>query len=146
MKNDSDFVIMPDEICEPYFTNATRETVLRVTFAENFDKFEYDAETSTYYAEEEIEAIYYRFSGEEAGVLYCYNNEVKIADGKIISIACDYRFNSMDNDKYSFIYYNIGMSEVKIPQSIIDSAEEYVNQDNNISGGNTNNGDADGNN
>lgn len=148
------FVKMPEEMCEPYFMNATRETVIRVTFAENFDKFTYNAETGTYYAEEKIPAVFYNFEGEEQGTMYCYNSEVKVADGKIISISSDYEIdmffddetetpdnndNTTGNDgtntgddgikaindtkiEQSFIYYNIGMSEVKIPQSVIDQA------------------------
>lgn len=120
------FYIMPEEMCEEYFLKATRETVIQVTFAEHFDKFEYNQETGTYFAEEAIEATYYSFSGEPAGTLYCYNSEVKVADGKIISIACDYNFNQESTEKNAFIYFNIGMSEVKIPQSVIDGAQEIV--------------------
>ena len=146
------FAKMPAETCETYFLNATRETVIRVTFAENFDKFTYDAATGTYHAEEAIPAVFYNFHGEEQGTLMCYNSEVKVADGKIISISCDYEIidygfdnaepnptpdnggegdesvkpinDDSDTPTYSqsFIYYNIGMSEVKIPQSVIDQA------------------------
>ena len=135
------FSVMPEEMREAYFDNATRETVIQVTFAENFEKFVYDEQTGTYYAEEMIEAICYDFSGEDSETLYCYNSEVKLIDGKISSIACDYSFDSSDDDLHSFIYFNIGISEVKIPQAVVDGAvipPKYDDEeDNNVeSGGN----------
>ena len=56
------FFILPEDNCEEYFIGATRETVIQINFAENFDKFTYNAETGSYYSDQVIEAVYYSFS------------------------------------------------------------------------------------
>ena len=116
------FISLSEEDSEEFHKMATRETVLQISFAENFDKFEYNAETGTYYSEEIISAIYYDYEGQPYGTLYCTKSEIKVADGKIIHIACDYYLEENPSYEHSFIYYNIGMSEVKVPLSVIEEA------------------------
>ena len=105
--------------CENY----SRETILQISFAENFDKFVYNEAEGTYTATETITATYYDRSGNPAGELYCFNSVVKVADGEIIYISSSYKFDEAEsNIQYSFIYENIGISEVSIPQYVIDEA------------------------
>jgi hypothetical protein len=108
---------------EGFFKGASTEPVIQLSFEDNFDKFTYDAKTATYSADEVIEAITYNFNGEEGPSLYCHTSEVKIVDGKINYIACEYSYGSPDASRSSFVYYNIGISNVEIPQSVIDEAE-----------------------
>lgn len=109
----------PAEIAE-YYTTLVREAVLQVSFADNFDKFVFNEQTGAYLAEETIEAIAYDDEGEPMATLYCSNSQVKIANGKIISLSADYYIS--EGDDYSFIYENIGSSSVKVPQWVIDEA------------------------
>ena len=109
------------EMCADY----SRETIVQISFADNFEKFTYNPADGTYTCAEKITATYYNNDGEIAGELYCFNNVVKVADGKILHISCEYNFGEEDyHDEYtySFIYDNIGLSEVSIPQSVIDEA------------------------
>ena len=83
----------------------------------------YDPETGSYVCDEVIEAIAYNFSGDDSQIIYCYNNVVNIIDGKISSIEASYYFDEKDDDMdYSFKYYNIGITVMEIPQSVIDNA------------------------
>lgn len=109
------------EACENY----SRETILQISFAENFDKFVYNEAEGTYTSTERIAATYYDHDGNIDGTLYCFNSVVKVADGEIIYISSSYDFgNESSNITYSFIYENIGISEVSIPQYVIDEANE----------------------
>lgn len=116
------------EFAQQGFERARVETVLQISFADNFDKFTYDSATATYRANDLIEATYFDGHGERLGELYCYNNEVKVINNSIQSISCDYRFdisgeeNEDYYDKHSLEYYNIGISQLSIPEEIIKNA------------------------
>ncbi len=59
-----------------------------------------------------------------------------MVDGKIVYISCDYTFGESD-ELNSFTYYNIGMSNVEVPQAVIDEAKANGALDmNNMGGGN----------
>lgn len=123
--SDDPFVLLSDTGTE-YLLGAQTETVLQISFEQNFDKFTYDAATASYVCADVIEAVAYDFDGEEMEVIYCYDNVVKITDGKISYIEAHYYFDAEEGREedydYSFRYYNIGMSAVELPQSVIDSA------------------------
>ena len=112
------------EELEEAYKNYARETVLQISFAENFEKFTYNAETGAYTSSEVIRADAYDNDG--TGIythLNCFNSVVKISDGKILSIYSDYNFdNSGSDETYRFVYDKIGMAEVAIPQYVIDEA------------------------
>lgn len=107
-----------------YLKGAQVETVIQVSFEDNFDKFTYDEATGSYVCEEVIVAEFFDFNGNSNGDLYCFNNVVKITNGQISYIEASYYFNNEDREssQKSFKYYNIGMSAVEIPQSVIDNA------------------------
>lgn len=109
-----------DSTSDDYLLNAQRETVIQVSFEENFDKFTYDEATATYVCAEAIEAICTSFDGSMNRTLYCYNNVVTIVDGRITTISADYYFfeSELDYETKSFSYYNVGMSEVNIPEYV----------------------------
>lgn len=120
--SDDPFTLLNDN-SDVYLKNAQKETVLQISFEENFEKFTYDPETGSYVCDEVIEAIAYNFSGDGSQTIYCYNNVVNIIDGKISSIEASYYFDEKDEDMdYSFKYYNIGITVMEIPQSVIDNA------------------------
>ena len=109
-----------EEMCVEF----TRETVVQISFSENFDKFVYNEAEGTYTCAQTIEATYYDNDGTVAGTLYCFNSVVKVVDGQIIYISSDYNFgHEGDTAVYRFVYSNIGMSEVGIPQAVIDEAK-----------------------
>lgn len=114
---------------DSYLKGAQVETVLKISFADHYDKFVYNAETGEYTYDGEIEAKAYKFNGEPYDEqIICFNNVVKVADGEIIHIACDYKFGSEEPCDYSFVYYNIGITEVVIPDSVINNALEQETQ------------------
>ncbi len=108
---------------DSYLTSGQRETIIQISFEENFDKFTYDEATASYVCEEPILAKCYGFGGAFRE-MYCYNSVVKITDGKISYISANYYFNESDLQFQvkSLIYANIGLSAVEIPQSVIDNA------------------------
>lgn len=113
-----------DNTSDEYLVGAQTETVIQVSFEENFEKFTYDPKTASYVCAEEIECVYYDFDGTVDGTLICYDNVVKITDGKISYIEAKYYMKGDEDRNYSFsfIYYNIGISAVTIPQDVIDGA------------------------
>ncbi len=101
-----------------------RESVIKINYAENFDKFTYNEATGEYTCAERIECTAYEPDGEPySSKMICFNNVVKVADGKISHIECDYFFEGEEDDEtMSFIYYNIGIAEFEIPEKIKESA------------------------
>ena len=145
------FYYVNGEFAKECLEGAKVETVLQISFATNFDKFTYDSATGTYRASELIAAKYYDQDGRELGTLYCYNSEVKVVNGKISSISCDYLFPEdngqipaiPETPEYSLEYYNIGISQVSVPEEIvknaplgdIDQEQPSHNEGENIGGG-----------
>ncbi len=112
-----------DDHTEEWFVAGATEPIIRVSFADNFDKFTYDAETASYTCSEAIEAEYTNFSGTSWQKLYCYNSVIKVNDGKITYIECDYNFNlDSTGTKSSFIYYNIGITDFSVPPQVVAEA------------------------
>ncbi len=106
-----------------------REAILEIKYVDQFDKFTYNAETGEYTCADVIECLAYGYGGggSISQTLYCYNNVVKVADGKISHIQCDYYVDSETKDdetrmQMSFIYYNIGMAELEIPEDVKNTA------------------------
>ena len=110
-----------NDTSDTYLIGAQTETVIQVSFEENFDKFTYDKESASYVCKEEIESTFYSFDGKPMGTLVSFNNVVKVTNGAISYIEADYYIGSQSsNYSQSFKYYNIGMSAVEVPQSVID--------------------------
>lgn len=120
------FIKGTGEAAEQLLVGAQYETVLQISFAENFSKFTYDAASATYSSTEEIAANFLDEDGSVLGQLYCFNSKVKVVNGEIYYISSDYTFHEEyeENDSYSFEYANIGVSSVTIPQEVIDGATE----------------------
>lgn len=111
------------EELEEMYKNYSRETILQISFADNFEKFTYDEITGAYSSSEEIVADAYDNDGTVYMQLYCFNSVVKVSNGKILSIHSDYRFDEPQAyGSYRFVYNNIGIAEVSIPQYVIDEA------------------------
>lgn len=114
--------VLLEDTSDTYLVGAQTETVVKISYVNYFDLFTYDEATGSYRYDGEIEATYYDFDGSEQGTLHCINNEIKVANGQITYIACDYDFSSDGAFDQSFIYFDIGLTEVTIPQEIIDTA------------------------
>ncbi|MBR2352878.1 MAG: hypothetical protein IKA76_00045 [Clostridia bacterium] len=110
---------------DSFLKGAQTETVIQVSFENNFEKFTYDKETASYVCDEIIPCVFYRFDGTaNEQTLYCYESVVKLTDGAISYIESKYYIGEPNPEGFeqSFKYYNIGMSAVEVPQSVIDSA------------------------
>ena len=118
--------ISQEELQELY-ENLSREAVLQISFAENFDKFTYDADTGSYTSNQTITADSYDNDGDYLGELYCVNSVVNVVDGEIMYISSNYYFDEVsESDGHRFIYENIGHAELKVPQAVIDEANANV--------------------
>ncbi len=118
-----------------FYFSFVREATLQITYEENYNKFTYNSETGEYTCAENIECIAYHLDGTQySNKMFCFNNVVKVADGKISHIECDYYFEGNENTSrtQSFIYYNIGMAEFEIPESVKSSAVNGENLNGNI--------------
>ena len=124
------FVLLKDK-SSTYLVGAQTETVIQVSFEENFEKFTYDEKTASYVCADVIEAICYDFDGNVLDTLYCYDNVVKLVDGKISYIGASYYFeeDELEDSSKSFKYYNIGISAVEVPQSVIENAISEEDRD-----------------
>jgi hypothetical protein len=124
--DDGTFKLMTESQTElqELYEGACRETVLQISFAENYDKFVYDAQTGSYRSGGTIIATAYDIDGEEyPQKLHCVNSVVNVVNGEIMYIASDYYFNENSEMDTSFIYENIGHSEFSVPQYVIDEAK-----------------------
>ena len=127
---DSDPFYKLSDTSGKYAAQATTETVLAVSFADNYDNFTYDAEKGAYVCSSPIKTAAYSADGTPYPMeMYCYNNVVKVADGKISYISADYYFVYPDGSsskdegvQSSFTYANIGMCTVTVPKSVSESA------------------------
>lgn len=143
---DSDPFYKLSDTSDKYLKQAQTETVLAVSFADNYDKFTYDEEKGAYVCATPIKTTAYMADGTPLPHdMYCYNNVVKVADGKISYISADYYFvasdgtrSDADGSKASFIYANIGLCTVTVPKSVSENAisdPNYVFGYGNIPGG-----------
>ena len=123
------FVVL-DSTEDSYLVGAQVETVIQISFEDNFDKFVYDPETGSYVCKEVVQAEYFNQRGESYGYLYCYDSVVKLVDGKISYISAYYYMyeEQLEYEIKHFVYANIGMSAVEIPQQVINNAiaEKYA--------------------
>ena len=119
----SGFIKHPDT-SDTFLKGAQTETVIDLSFADHFDKFTYNEETGSYTYDGTIETTAYRFDGTPySNKMYCYNIEIKTADGKITYIYADYYFGAIEKDKsFNLKYMNIGLTEVKVPYKVIENA------------------------
>lgn len=121
----SDPFMKSSDTSNKYLIGAQTETVVQISFENNFDKFTYDEATGTYICEDVIEATYYDFNGKISGTLFCCNSVVSITDGRISYISVYYYTEDesyKEDSLYFFKYYNIGISVVEIPKNVIDNA------------------------
>ena len=114
-----------DDTSEKFYVAAHTEPVIRISFANNFDKFVYNAEDGSYRCDTALEAQCTDFNCTEWRTLYCYNNVVRVKDGNIIYIECEYNFDINSEARSYFIYYNIGSSVLTIPEEVINSAINF---------------------
>ncbi len=107
-----------------FYNGFSREAVLQIDFKEHFNEFVYDEEKGAYTCDSEVQCTAYMLDGSVyPEKLFCYNSVVKVADGKITHIECDYRFETQpENMKTKFIYFNIGLASFEIPEEVKTNA------------------------
>lgn len=99
---------------------AKRMATLSLSYKNFFSNFTYNSATGTYECAEAVPVVC--FDGGDAETLYCFNNVVKVANGSVIYIDCDYSFEEDLSDPMHFIYDNIGLSKVTVPYEVMNSA------------------------
>ena len=118
-----------NDTSDTFYVAAHTEPVIRISFANNFDKFVYNAEDGSYRCDTTLDAQFTDFSGKDWNALYCYNSVIRVKDGEIIYIECEYNFNTESEDRSYFIYYNIGSTVLTIPEEVINSAINFDDLD-----------------
>ena len=118
----SPFILL-DDTSDRYLKAAQIETVIKISFADHFDEFTYDAETASYLCDGPVEAESFGPDGTSYGTLRCINNRVKVQDGEIVFIDCDYYLES-DDDMYHLNYSDIGTTVVTVPDDVAAGAIE----------------------
>lgn len=117
-----------DDTSNSYLVAAQTETIIKISYENYFDLFEYNEALGSYVYDGTVETIaYYPDGTPYPRQMYCYNNVIKVADGKISYIECDYYFEgdweyNQDGNKASFIYYDIGMTTVTVPLEVKKNA------------------------
>lgn len=113
----------PDE----YYKRLLDMFTICISLVDCFDKFIYEESTGIYKCQETINA--YLGNDEDNRLqIYLYNLEIEFVDGKIFSIKSDFtdKKESIDiANKLHFNYYNIGITEIAIPNEVIENAKEY---------------------
>ncbi len=113
-----------------YLKRAATEVVLAVSFKDHYDSFTYDAEQGAYVCADRIKTVAYQSNGTPIPMdMYCVNNVVKVADGKISHISADYFFalpgSTLTGEEEivsNFSYSNIGLCTVTVPKNVIQNA------------------------
>ena len=104
---------------------AKNGTYMHVSFEDNFEIFEYDLERGEYVCNDDIAATIYNADGSVMErEIYCYGITVRMVDGKINYISMNYYFAEEGRELYTrtLTYYNIGMTNVTLPQEIVENA------------------------
>lgn len=132
--------ILLEDTSDTYLVGAQTETVIKISFENYYQNFVYDEEQGAYLYDDLLETTAYYFDGEPYGdQMYCFDNVVKVVDGEISYISCSYYFddyfdyNDSESDEESdfdyreqecpwFVYYNIGMTTMVIPDEVIENA------------------------
>ena len=117
-----------DDNTDHNYKDIVTQSVLPFTVEENYNNFEYNEETGSYLSTEEMTFPLYKIdqNGEQQiyATMIAFNAEVRVVDGKIAYISSEYRFPEKEdsNIKYSFVYWNIGSSEVALPLEVSENA------------------------
>ncbi|MCM1439211.1 MAG: hypothetical protein NC131_08415 [Roseburia sp.] len=103
------------------------QLVLRVSYANYYDLFNFDEKTLIYHYDGVIDVEAQGSEGESIGTLACTDITVKAASGKIVSVKSKYSVKDGGEEagevlNASFEYYDIGTTEVKVPKDVIDEA------------------------
>lgn len=115
------FVLL-DDTSDRYLVGAQTECVIKVSFAEHFDEFTYDAETGYYLCDGPVDAQAFGPDGTPFGTLRCINIRVKVANGAIVFIDCEYYFDEHANDILHLNYSDIGTTVVTLPDDVSANA------------------------
>ena len=107
------------------YENAKLGTYMRGDFVDNFALFEYDVQKGEYVCSQDIRAEIYENGELSDEKVFCYDITVRIIGGKVSYISMKYYFEDEGKDAYTrtLVYYNIGMTAVKVPASVIASAQ-----------------------
>ena len=119
---EDNFVKYKDQ-SKQYYDYIVEETVLEISFLDNYEKFTYNEEKGIYECKEVIVAkAHYYEKDKEPDDIYCRYSAVVVVNGKISSIYAEYSFESLDSSISYFEYYNIGSTVVSIPEYVVETA------------------------
>ena len=122
-KSGGKFVSLTDDSDMQSLYNALKAELdsISIPLAGNFDKFNYDATEGTYTCQDTLTAT---VDGEN---MYCFNIVLTLTETGVSSLNAEYNFGADTERGYSLGYYDIGASEVEIPQSVKDEANDTDN-------------------
>ena len=117
-----------------YYLEIISQSLMILKYDEHYEAFTYNEEKGTYFCEEIIESIYNpdQESEEYSSKLYCKNTEIKVADGKVLSIQADYvvwypefmekEYPTEEDFQSVIIYDQIGLTIITIPTAVKENA------------------------
>ncbi len=110
-----------DDKAGTVYSEFATEATLEIDYTENYKDFTYDEQTGEYVCEKSIVCTSHLPDGSSLK-LSCFNNVVKVADGNISHIQCEYTIPDDPSSVNNFTYYNIGIAEFKIPEEVKKTA------------------------
>ena len=108
--------IVGDSDMQSLYDTAKADLSFSVPLAGNFDKFTYNAKDGTYTCQDTLTAT---ADGDD---IYCFNIIVTLGEDGVASLSAEYNFGTATEREYCFSCYDIGTTEVQIPQSVKDEA------------------------
>lgn len=121
------FTLLNDKT-DLYVTKATREAVLKVSFANYFELFAYNEATLSYTYSGEIETTAYMYDGKTTFTeqIICTNTEIKVENNKIVYIKSNYTYDGLTSQggKATLEYSNIGKTVVDLPEEVVHNSQK----------------------
>ena len=120
-KSDDPFIMRSNQSNLNY-EEAKKGTYMHGDFENNFELFEYDYQNGEYVCNQDIRAEIYEKGKLSDKEVYCYDITVRIKNGEVNYISMKYYFKDQGKSAYTrtLVYYNIGMTSVKVPAEVIN--------------------------
>ena len=110
--------IVGDSDMQSLYDTAKADLSFSVPLAGNFDKFTYNAKEGTYTCQDTLLGM---ADGDD---MYCFNIVLTFSKDGVTSLSTEYNFGTVEELKYSFKCYDIGTTELEIPQYVKDEATD----------------------
>ncbi len=122
-----DYFTLLNDKSDKYVSGAKKECILKVSFANYYELFKYNEAIASYTYDGEIETTAY-LGGEITEKVICTNNIIKVENGKIVYIKCNYTYDEAPEGWLATLeYYDIGKTVVDLPQNVVDAGKDETN-------------------